>query len=109
MRLVVNAFELLCAFCGYLSGYSQLDTIWSYSCDWMGMKSQTVTVLFHYIHKYIPLTLYPLRSSRGVLNIPPRRLRFTNDLALRNTADVTGGNSNGMNYKAETNGTSLWD
>jgi hypothetical protein len=26
---------------------------------------------------YIPLTLYPRRGSRGVLDIPPRRPRFT--------------------------------
>jgi hypothetical protein len=30
-----------------------------------------------YIHSYIPLTLYPLRGSRGVSDIPPRHPRFT--------------------------------
>jgi hypothetical protein len=29
------------------------------------------------IHTYLPLTLYPRRGSRGILDIPPRRLCFT--------------------------------
>jgi hypothetical protein len=29
------------------------------------------------IHTYIPLTLYPLRGSRGISDIPPRHPRFT--------------------------------
>jgi hypothetical protein len=37
---------------------------------------------------YIPITLYPRRGSRGISDIPPRRL--TNYLAMRNTTDVTG-------------------
>jgi hypothetical protein len=37
---------------------------------------------------YIPLTLYPRRGSRGVSDIPSKRLRFTR---MGNTADVTGG------------------
>jgi hypothetical protein len=38
--------------------------------------------------------LYPRRVSRHISDIPPRRPRFTNqnDLAMRNTADVSGGN-----------------
>jgi hypothetical protein len=39
---------------------------------------------------YIPLTLYPRRDSKYITDIPPRR---QNDLAMRNTADVTGGKS----------------
>jgi hypothetical protein len=30
-----------------------------------------------YIHKYIPLTLYPRRGRRGISNIPPRHPRLT--------------------------------
>jgi hypothetical protein len=30
-----------------------------------------------YIHTYMPLTLYPLRGSRGISDIPSRRPRFT--------------------------------
>jgi hypothetical protein len=42
-------------------------------------------------HTYIPLTLYPRRGSRGILDIFTRRPRFTIiALAMRNTADVTG-------------------
>jgi hypothetical protein len=44
--------------------------------------------LFVY-HTYIPLTLYSRRRSRDILEIP-RSSRFT-ELAMRNTADVTGG------------------
>jgi hypothetical protein len=45
------------------------------------------------INTYIPLTLYPRRGSRGISNIPPRHPRLTKKkLAMRNTADVTGGN-----------------
>jgi hypothetical protein len=40
-----------------------------------------------FLHIYIPLTLYPRRDSRGILNIFPRRLRY---LAMRIT-DVSGG------------------
>jgi hypothetical protein len=40
-----------------------------------------------YIHTYIPLTLYPPRDSRGILDIPPKR---QNCSAMSNTADVTG-------------------
>jgi hypothetical protein len=29
------------------------------------------------IHSYIPLTLYPLRGSRGIADIHPRHPRFT--------------------------------
>jgi hypothetical protein len=29
------------------------------------------------IHTYIPLKLYTRRGSRGILDIPPRRPRFT--------------------------------
>jgi hypothetical protein len=43
-----------------------------------------------YIHTYKPLTLYPLRSSRGVLDIAPRLMFYQNYLAVR-TADMTGG------------------
>jgi hypothetical protein len=44
------------------------------------------------IHTYIPLTLYPRRGSRGILDIthPPPTF-YQNYLAMRNTADVTGG------------------
>jgi hypothetical protein len=43
-----------------------------------------------YIHTYMSLTLYPLRSSRDVSDIPQRHSRFTK-LAMRNTVDVTDG------------------
>jgi hypothetical protein len=40
----------------------------------------------------ISLTLCPRRGSRGISDIPPRRLRFTKIiLDMNNTADVTGG------------------
>jgi hypothetical protein len=49
-------------------------------------------MLNKYIHTYIPLTLYPRRGSRSIPDIPPRHARFTKKLlAMRNTADVTGG------------------
>jgi hypothetical protein len=45
-----------------------------------------------YIHTYHSRLLYPQRGSRGISDIPPRHPRFTNIiLAMRNTADVTGG------------------
>jgi hypothetical protein len=31
-------------------------------------------------HTYIPLTLYPRRDSRGILDIPPRRPHFTQNI-----------------------------
>jgi hypothetical protein len=44
------------------------------------------------IYTYIPLTLDLRRGTRGVSDIPPRRPRFyQNDLAMRNTEEVTGG------------------
>jgi hypothetical protein len=43
-----------------------------------------------YIHTYIPLTLYPLRGSRGILDIPPRHTFYKN-YAMKITADVTDG------------------
>jgi hypothetical protein len=45
-------------------------------------------IIMMILYTYIPLTLYPRRGSRGILDIPPRRSRFT--IAMRNTADVTG-------------------
>jgi hypothetical protein len=39
-----------------------------------------------YIHT---LTLDPRRGNRGILDIPPRRPRFTK-ITMRNTANVTG-------------------
>jgi hypothetical protein len=39
----------------------------------------------------IPLTVGPLKGSRWILDILPRRPRFTKGLAMKNTADVTGG------------------
>jgi hypothetical protein len=49
-------------------------------------------VMLMHIHTYISLTLYPRRGSRGISDIPPRRPRFTKKyLAMRNTANVTGG------------------
>jgi hypothetical protein len=44
-----------------------------------------------HIHYYIPFMLYPRRVSRGISGIPPRHPRFTNYLAMSNTADITGG------------------
>jgi hypothetical protein len=41
--------------------------------------------IFTYIHTYIPLTLYPLKDSRGISDIQ------TPTLAMKNTTDVTGG------------------
>jgi hypothetical protein len=35
-----------------------------------------------YIHTYIPLMLYPRRGSRGILDIPPKRPRFTKIILL---------------------------
>jgi hypothetical protein len=40
---------------------------------------------------YIPLTLYPRRGSRGISDIAPTPTFYQNYLAVRNTADVTGG------------------
>jgi hypothetical protein len=53
-------------------------------------------LFYHFIHTYIPLSLYPQRGIifiRGIISdIPPRRLRFTKIIyAMSNTADVTGG------------------
>jgi hypothetical protein len=46
------------------------------------MGSQTTTYIttsvIHIIHTYIPLTLYPRRSNRGISDIPPRHPCFTN-------------------------------
>jgi hypothetical protein len=42
-----------------------LDPVW---CS--GQKNRIAPLLF--FHTYIPLTLYPLRGSRGISNIPPR-------------------------------------
>jgi hypothetical protein len=39
------------------------------------------------INTYIPLTIYLLRDSRGISDIPAR---CPNDLTMKNTADVTG-------------------
>jgi hypothetical protein len=44
-----------------------------------------------YIHTYIPLTLYPRRGSRGVRYSSETPTFYQNYLAMRNTADVTGG------------------
>jgi hypothetical protein len=41
------------------------------------------------IKPYIPLTLYPRRGNRGILDIPAPF--YQNYLAMRNDADVTGG------------------
>jgi hypothetical protein len=41
--------------------------------------------------KYIPLTLYPRRGSRGASDIAPRPTFYQNYLAVRNTEDETGG------------------
>jgi hypothetical protein len=47
---------------------------------------------FSYIHTNIPLTLYARRGGRSISDIPPRHPHFTKIiLAMRNTADVTGG------------------
>jgi hypothetical protein len=62
----------------------------------MGTVSLTNSFLLdiYILHTNIPLTLYPRRGSRGISDIPPRRPRFTkNNLAMMNTADVTGGKS----------------
>jgi hypothetical protein len=41
---------------------------------------------------YIRLTLCPRKDNRGISDIPPRHPRFTkNYLAMKTTADVTGG------------------
>jgi hypothetical protein len=42
-------------------------------------------------YTYIPLTLYPRRSSKGISYILPSRPRFIKILAMSNTANVTGG------------------
>jgi hypothetical protein len=47
--------------------------------------------LHTYIHTYIPLTLYPRRGSIGFSDIAPRPTFYQNYVAVRNTADVTGG------------------
>jgi hypothetical protein len=49
------------------------------------------TYVFIMASTYIPLTLYPRRGSRGVSDIAPMPTFYQNYLALRNTADVTGG------------------
>jgi hypothetical protein len=54
--------------------------------NWKKLKS-----ISFYIHTYIPLTLYPRRGSRGISDIAPRPTFYQNYLAVRNTADVTGG------------------
>jgi hypothetical protein len=40
---------------------------------------------------YTPLTLYPLRYSRGVSDVTPRPTFYQNYLAVRSAVDVTGG------------------
>jgi hypothetical protein len=47
--------------------------------------------VFTHIHAYIPLRPYPRRGSRGISDIPLRPTFYQNKLAMRNTADVTGG------------------
>jgi hypothetical protein len=42
-------------------------------------------------HTYIPLTLDPRWGSRGISDIPPRHVLPKFNLAMRITADVTGG------------------
>jgi hypothetical protein len=34
-------------------------------------------LFYYYYYYYISLALYPRRGSRGILDIPSRRLRFT--------------------------------
>jgi hypothetical protein len=67
-----------------------VNTTWEPFCTWNNITQWNIH--FTNIYTYISLTLYPRRGSRGISDIPPRRLRFTN-LAMRNTADVTGGKS----------------
>jgi hypothetical protein len=38
----------------------------------------------------IHITFYRQRGSKDISDIPPRRPYFANDLAMRNTTDVTG-------------------
>jgi hypothetical protein len=42
------------------------------------------------VHTYMLLTLYPWRGRRGISDIPPR---YPHYLAIRNSAEVTGGKS----------------
>jgi hypothetical protein len=49
-------------------------------------------VLLYYIIMYIPLTLYSRRSRRGISDISTKTpIFYQNYLAMRNTADMTGG------------------
>jgi hypothetical protein len=39
--------------------------------------SNSINTNYYYTNTYIPLTLYPRRGSRSILDIPPRNPRFT--------------------------------
>jgi hypothetical protein len=55
-------------------------------------QSQSQKYFIHLgIEIYSYEDLYPRRSSRGVSDISPRPTFYQNYLAVRNTADVTGG------------------
>jgi hypothetical protein len=69
-----------------------------YPCYPFGVKAWMVCMWnflvcnFTYIHRYIPLTLYPQRGSRGLSDICVETPTFCQSyLAVRNTADVTNG------------------
>jgi hypothetical protein len=54
------------------------------------IKANKRHIIIH-IYIYIPLTPHPRKGSRGIPEFPPRCPRFTKIIAMRNTADVTGG------------------
>jgi hypothetical protein len=49
-------------------------------------------IIIIHTNKYILITIYPRRVSRGVSDIAPRPTFYQNYLTVRNTADVTGSN-----------------
>jgi hypothetical protein len=45
------------------------------------LLTSTILISVFFIHTYIPITLYPRKASRGILDITPRSPRFTNLLS----------------------------
>jgi hypothetical protein len=78
------------------------SALYLYSHDVLGKKLSCVLFFFrnmvkcNVVHTYIPLTLYPRRGSRGISDIAPRPTFYQNYLAVRNSADVTGGRPNAV-------------
>jgi hypothetical protein len=46
-------------------------------CLYYTLEDKAWVICTHFVHSYIPLTLYHRRSSRGISDIPSRRPRFT--------------------------------